>query len=83
MLIKSECQPLDKTRHKPAWNLFEQREPCKMAVEICNAACPLNSTHRPVIVASYNMSGETGRQADRQAGGEESCGAHLFCSLSG
>lgn len=26
MLIKSECQALDKTRHKPAWNLFEQHE---------------------------------------------------------
>lgn len=80
MLIKSECQPLDKTRHKPAWNLFEQREPCKMAREICNAACPLNSTHRPVIVASCNMSGETDRQAGKQAGrqadGERRGGIH-------
>lgn len=46
MLIKSECQPLDKTRHKPAWNLFEQREPCKMAREICRAAWPLNSARQ-------------------------------------
>ncbi|CAJ1084470.1 unnamed protein product [Xyrichtys novacula] len=65
MLIKSECQPLDKTRRKPARNLFEQREPCKMAREICSAAWPLNPPHRPVIVAAYNMSGETDRQTDR------------------
>lgn len=78
MLIKSECQPLDKTRHKLVWNLFEQ---CKMAREICNAACPLNSMHRPVIIASYNMSGETDRQTESDV--EESTGAHLFCSHSG
>lgn len=40
MLIKSECQPLDKTRHKPALNLFEQREPSKMAREIRGAVWP-------------------------------------------
>ncbi|TNN65272.1 hypothetical protein EYF80_024561 [Liparis tanakae] len=46
-----------------------------MAVEICNAACPLNSTHRPVIVASYTTCPERqARRADRQADGEESCG---------
>lgn len=62
MLIKSECQPLDKTRHKPAWNLFEQHESCKMAREICSAACPLNSPHRPVPITWHNMSRETDRQ---------------------
>lgn len=41
MLIKSECQALDKTRHKPAWSLFEQRHSCKMAGEICSVACRL------------------------------------------
>lgn len=65
MLIKSECQPLDKTRHKPAWNLFEQRESCKMAREICNATCPLNSPRRPVTVTSHN----TSRETDRRGGG--------------
>lgn len=66
MLIKSECQPLDKTRRKPAQNLFEQRELCEMAREICNAAWPLNPTHRPVIITAYNTSGETDRLTDRQ-----------------
>lgn len=79
MLIKSECQPLDETRHKPAWNLFEQRESCKMAGEICSAARPPNQPaplhvspypsthlHRPVTFTPLNMSTETDRHADRQ-----------------
>lgn len=71
MLIKSECQALDKTRHKPAWNLFEQRESCKMAGEICSAACPLNSARSPVSVTSitlYNKPRETARRADGRDG---------------
>lgn len=69
MLIKSECQALDKTRHKPAWNLFEQCASCEMAGEICNVACPLNWARSPVSITSitlYNNSGETDRQTDRQ-----------------
>lgn len=65
MLIKSECQALDETRHKPAWNLFEQRQSCKMAREICNVVCPLKLAHRPVSVTPItlnNRSRETGRQ---------------------
>lgn len=65
MLIKSECQPLDKTRHKPTWNLFEQREPCKMAREICSAAWPLNSTHRPAIMRYTSGETDGGNQTDR------------------
>lgn len=71
MLIKSECQPLDKTRHKPAWNLFEQREPCKMAREICNAACPLNSCYRRFL-----QHVRRDRQTDGERDVEESI--HLF-----
>ena len=83
MLIKSECQPLDKTRHKLAWNLFEQCELCKMAREICSAAWPLNSTHNPVIITSHNMSRETDRRPERESDTVDSTEAHLFCSLSG
>lgn len=83
MLIKSECQPLDKTRHKPAWSLFEQRELCKMAREICNVACPLNS-HTTLLPSLRTTC--PGRQMDGRTGGER-CGepteAQLFCSLSG
>lgn len=81
MLIKSECQALDKTRHKPAWNLFEQCESCEMAREICNVPCPLNSPRSPVSITSitlYDKSGETDRQTWRNAPE-----AHLLCSLSG
>lgn len=83
MLIKSECQPLDKTRRKPAWNLFEQRESCKMAREICNVVCPLNS-HTTLLPSLRTTC--PGRQMDGRTGGER-CGeptkAQLFCSLSG
>lgn len=95
MLIKSECQPLDKTRHKPTWNLFEQREPCKMAREICNAACPLNSTHPPRyhrFPQHVRRDRQTCRRrerewvsewvSERERDMEESTEANLFCSLS-
>lgn len=84
MLIKSECQPLDKTRHKLAHNLFEQREPCKMAGEICSAACPLGSTHA-ALLSRLSTTRPERATAERQIGGdvEESTQAHLFCSLSG
>lgn len=72
MLIKSECQPLDETRHKPAWNLFEQRESCKMAREICSAPRP---PHRPVTVTFVqHVRRDGGRQTDGE--GERRGGSH-------
>lgn len=72
MQIKSECQPLDETRHKPAWNLFEQRESCKMAREICSAPRP---PHRPVTVTFVqHVRRDGGRQTDGE--GERRGGTH-------
>lgn len=83
MLIKSECQPLDKTRHKPAWSLFEQCEPCKMAREICRAAWPLNSAHTQPCYHHFCWHVQRRRQTHVQKEGdvEESAEAHLLCSL--
>lgn len=80
MLIKSGCQPLDKTRHKPTWNLFEQCEQRKMAREICSRAACMSAehwtpqTHTHTILLPSLSTTRPERNLPRPT--------YLFCSLS-
>lgn len=68
MLIKSECQALDKTRHKPTWNLFEQHKRCKMARVICRATWPLDAhTHTTLLPSPSTETRRPGRQSTSSA----------------